>query len=65
MDLGTDLNYRFRFRGLWCKGVDEFINGMKSCKEIMQRNEQENKNGREKEAELYCCYQNLLWSRVK
>lgn len=43
----------FRFRGLWCKGVDELINGIKSCKEIMQRNEQENKNGREKEAELY------------
>lgn len=30
------------------KGVDELINGMKSCKEIMQRNEQENKMERKR-----------------
>lgn len=63
VDLGKGLNYRFRFRGLWCKEVDEVINRMKSYREISRL--QENKNGREKEAELYCFYQNLLWSRVK
>lgn len=56
----TDLDLEVN---LWCKEVDDVINRMKSYREISRL--QENKNGREKEAELYCFYQNLLWSRVK